>query len=334
MTDFNFGDNQQEIPQASVNQRSQLQYPLDAESKGALKLALEDVQKDVIQKRNRVQFTIPTGATSFQVASDYMVLTGAAGVTIATIVGGKEGQILTLSFTDANITITDTGTSAADTINLSGSFVSTANMVMELLFDGTSWREISRASATLALAVPITVANGGTGVATLGDAGVLIGNGTGVVQVTGAGTSGQVLTSNGAGNDPTFQASSTFAATNGTFTRGMQDANGDTTVTHSLGKTPTRIRIKAEVNNANAFFSTSTGAWSSGSGSSSAINWFTSAPAGQSEQGSNIAECFESATIHQKATMGTVNGTTFTLTWTKTGSPANRTITIMWEAEG
>jgi hypothetical protein len=52
----------------------------------------------------------------------------------------------------------------------------------------------------------VTVAQGGTGVATLGDAGVLIGNGTGAVQVTSAGTSGQVLTSNGAGVDPTFQS--------------------------------------------------------------------------------------------------------------------------------
>lgn len=51
----------------------------------------------------------------------------------------------------------------------------------------------------------VAVANGGTGATTLGDAGVLIGNGTGAVQVTGAGTSGQVLTSNGAGVDPTFQ---------------------------------------------------------------------------------------------------------------------------------
>ena len=56
------------------------------------------------------------------------------------------------------------------------------------------------------ITTPVSVANGGTGVATLGDAGVLIGNGTGAVQVTGAGTSGQVLTSNGAGVDPTFQA--------------------------------------------------------------------------------------------------------------------------------
>lgn len=55
------------------------------------------------------------------------------------------------------------------------------------------------------ISTPVTVANGGTGATTLGDAGVLIGNGTGAIAVTSAGTSGQVLTSNGAGVDPTFQ---------------------------------------------------------------------------------------------------------------------------------
>lgn len=54
--------------------------------------------------------------------------------------------------------------------------------------------------------VPVT--DGGTGASTFTDAGVLIGNGTGAVQVTTAGTAGQVLTSNGAGVDPTFQAAS------------------------------------------------------------------------------------------------------------------------------
>ena len=63
------------------------------------------------------------------------------------------------------------------------------------------------ASGVMTNMTGLPVAGGGTGVATLGDAGVLIGNGTGAVQVTGAGTSGQVLTSNGAGVDPTFQAS-------------------------------------------------------------------------------------------------------------------------------
>jgi len=56
------------------------------------------------------------------------------------------------------------------------------------------------------LTTPLSVAQGGIGAATLGDAGVLVGNGTGAVQATAAGTAGQVLTSNGAGVDPTFQA--------------------------------------------------------------------------------------------------------------------------------
>jgi len=51
----------------------------------------------------------------------------------------------------------------------------------------------------------LAVADGGTGVSTFTDGGVLIGNGTGAVQVTAVGTKGHVLTSNGSG-DPTFQA--------------------------------------------------------------------------------------------------------------------------------
>jgi len=51
----------------------------------------------------------------------------------------------------------------------------------------------------------LPVASGGTGAATLADHGVLLGSGTSAVSVTGAGTSGQILTSNGASSDPTFQ---------------------------------------------------------------------------------------------------------------------------------
>ncbi|MFA7238998.1 MAG: hypothetical protein WC091_02725 [Sulfuricellaceae bacterium] len=61
-------------------------------------------------------------------------------------------------------------------------------------------------SGVLTNCTGLPVAGGGTGAATFTDAGVLIGNGTGALQVTTAGTAGQVLTSNGAGVDPTFQA--------------------------------------------------------------------------------------------------------------------------------
>lgn len=65
---------------------------------------------------------------------------------------------------------------------------------------------LGAASATsLTLGTDLAVADGGTGASTFTDAGVLIGNGTGAIQATSAGTAGQVLTSNGAGVDPTFQ---------------------------------------------------------------------------------------------------------------------------------
>lgn len=55
---------------------------------------------------------------------------------------------------------------------------------------------------------PVAVAQGGTGDTTLTNHGVLIGAATSPVNVTSAGTAGQVLTSNGASADPTFQAAS------------------------------------------------------------------------------------------------------------------------------
>lgn len=63
----------------------------------------------------------------------------------------------------------------------------------------------STTGGTMSWASIIGVANGGTGVGTLAAHGVLIGNGTGNVTVSSTGSSGQVLTSNGASADPTFQ---------------------------------------------------------------------------------------------------------------------------------
>lgn len=59
---------------------------------------------------------------------------------------------------------------------------------------------------TVSLTTPVTVANGGTGVATGTAHSVPIFEGTSALANTGAGTSGQVLTSNGASSDPTWQA--------------------------------------------------------------------------------------------------------------------------------
>lgn len=83
------------------------------------------------------------------------------------------------------------------------SALATPRTINGVSFDGTANITVPAAGSTLTDTA--TVAKGGTGDTTLGTNGVLIGEGTSAVAVTGAGTAGQVLTSNGAGVDPTFQ---------------------------------------------------------------------------------------------------------------------------------
>lgn len=126
------------------NQENKIKFSFTPQEEGLLRAWLERYFPEYKYRSRKDQLTIPSGATSFNLTSNYMVLTGAAGVTIATIVGGYEGQILTLEFTDANITITDDATKALDTINLSAAFTSSAEDTMQLIYDGVSWREIGR----------------------------------------------------------------------------------------------------------------------------------------------------------------------------------------------
>jgi len=89
--------------------------------------------------------TLGVGATTFAVTGEAKVMTGdGGGNTIATITGGRTGQILYLIFTDANITITDTDAHTANTVDLSAAFVSADDTTLTLIFDGTSWYELSR----------------------------------------------------------------------------------------------------------------------------------------------------------------------------------------------
>jgi hypothetical protein len=74
------------------------------------------------------------------------------------------------------------------------------------------------------LTYPITVANGGTGLTTIGADGVMYGNGTSAVGVTAVGTANYALVSNGAGNAPTFQKVSLTAGVTGI----LPIANGGT----------------------------------------------------------------------------------------------------------
>lgn len=80
-----------------------------------------------------------------------------------------------------------------------------------------------------------TVAQGGTGVATLAAHGVLVGNAASALNVTGAGSSGQCFISNGAGADPTFQACSAGGGVTSVFslTGVVGNLTGDVTTSNS-----------------------------------------------------------------------------------------------------
>jgi len=66
-----------------------------------------------------------------------------------------------------------------------------------------AWAQVALATG---VSGTLPVANGGTGATSLTDHYVLVGSGTGAVTPITPGSSGLVLTSNGTGSDPTFQA--------------------------------------------------------------------------------------------------------------------------------
>jgi len=91
--------------------------------------------------------TLAAAATTLAITRNVTTVTGdAGGNTLATITGGQSGQILTLIFVDGLVTITDDGSGAANTVNLSSAFTSTAGDVLTLVFDGTSWFETQRSN--------------------------------------------------------------------------------------------------------------------------------------------------------------------------------------------
>jgi len=96
-------------------------------------------------KRTLTASTLAAAATAIAVTGEAMVITGDAGTnTVATITGGATGQTLILLFVDGLVTITDTDAHTANTVDLSAAFTSADDTTLTLLFDGTSWYELSR----------------------------------------------------------------------------------------------------------------------------------------------------------------------------------------------
>lgn len=77
------------------------------------------------------------------------------------------------------------------------------------------------------------VSNGGTGASTLTAHAVLLGEGTSPIAFASPGVAGTVLTSNGAGSDPTFQAATGGVTTTGSPASGnLTKFSGATTITN------------------------------------------------------------------------------------------------------
>lgn len=86
--------------------------------------------------------TFADGDTTPSVRDATMFRTANTGATnITSLRDGREGQRITILFADANTTVTDGGN-----LRLAGNFTSTADDVLELVYDGEAWYELKRSA--------------------------------------------------------------------------------------------------------------------------------------------------------------------------------------------
>lgn len=132
---------------------------------------------------------VANGGTNATTASAARTSLGAAA-------SGSNSDITELTGLTTDLDVTHGGTGA-----------STASAARTNLGAAASGANSDITSIT-GLTTDLSVAQGGTGASTFADNGVLFGNGTSAIGATAVGTSGHVLTSNGAGYAPTFQEAS------------------------------------------------------------------------------------------------------------------------------
>lgn len=174
------------------------------------------------------------GTTTATGASTGNLTIAAAPLTASTFTGNLTGDVT------GNVS----GTAATVTDATQAAITTTANLSTVGTITTGTWQ-----------ATDVGVEYGGTGVSTLTDGGVLVGNGTGAVQATAVGTSGQVLTSNGSGSDPTFQdAGAGVGYAEGKYT---SDGSGSVAIT-GLGFQPSFVHIFRNDGNAGGWGSATT----------------------------------------------------------------------------
>lgn len=91
--------------------------------------------------------TLGVDAVTFAVTSNVITVTGDGGANVIGTITGAHIGLYTFIFVDGFVTITDTDAHDANSVDLVGTaadFVSADDTVLQLVYDGTSWYEVSR----------------------------------------------------------------------------------------------------------------------------------------------------------------------------------------------
>lgn len=151
------------------------------------------------------------------------ILFSTAANTIGGLANGTTGQVLTATTGGApswSTAAAGTVTSVSGTANrITSTGGATPVIDISAAYVGqTSITTLGTITTGVWNGTAIPVTNGGTGATTLTNHGVLLGQGTGTIVATAAGSAGQVLQSGGAGADPSFSTATYPATATGTGT--------------------------------------------------------------------------------------------------------------------
>ncbi len=158
-----------------------------------------------------VTFDNVAGAFTQYAISQHDVLLAGASNAVVSLSPSTAGLVLASNGVSADPSfqsIASLGGITSITTDVGGPVTPTAGSVS--LLGGTSGLTTTGSTSTWTITGDLNVAHGGTGLATLSTYQLMAGGttATGVMQQVGIGSSGQVLTSNGAGALPTFQTPS------------------------------------------------------------------------------------------------------------------------------
>jgi hypothetical protein len=148
------------------------------------------------------------------------------GTFVATLTGNTGGPVPPSALNNINVVgsgvISVAGNPGTNTLTISSSAISSISITGDsggaqvsnafTFTGGTTGLTFTGAADTFTLGGTLVVANGGTGANTFTSHGVLLGNTTGAITATAAGTTGQVLTGV-TGSAPTFQSPATSSIT-------------------------------------------------------------------------------------------------------------------------